>query len=726
MPPGKLFVRIVAVTALSLVLLGASGLFVFQLLYNPYAVPAVPPVVEEQQDTSPVIQVGPYLQLPTPTGMTVMWETGVKLPSRVEYGPTQDLGLVADGRGEGRLHEVPLTGLTPASDYFYRVRSGSLVSEIYHFRTAPPPGTGRWRMAVYGDSRSNPEVHHKVAEQIRQADVNLIVHTGDIVLSGKNHDSWRKEFFEPLGELAHSVPFVTTIGNHEEDAENYFNYVSLPGNERYFGLDFANAHIVCLDSNAWIAKGRDSQQTRWLLEDLRTKRDSTWTFVAFHHPLFSAHATRPIAALRWDWSPILLDPDNHVDGVLTGHDHFYARNYRMGAVADGPAPGVLFLTTAGGGASLYKTKARDYVAREKMTHHFTLFDFDADTATVSAIDTAGEVFDRYVLTKGPTPPDEFCAFEVEDLRQTLRTALAGARPVTLPEQEVGKVDAELRLPTKFAVPVSGQLRWESVEGWTMKAPTSDFTVRPGELFVLPIQAEVAAGPFPRTPTLTIEFTPGKFRNRTIELAPLQLGGPQSIKAAASTGPVEVDGKLTEPAWQAAEAHRLLGLAPRGGRADEVRLLLGKDALFLAVRLDDPAGKVEVKGDPGKVEESRLLLGEEHVRIVLVGGKNNLTFAVSPDQSRYTNLGKTPDGKPVSWQGRAGRDGKSWVVEMAIPRNVLADWSGVKVNVVHRRKDGKDAGEWQLCPAYTLGGDVDLLPDFRPAELPDKFARLETE
>src|SRR5207248_8925810 len=57
---------------------------------------------------------------------------------------------------------------------------------------------------------------------------------GDIVTNGKDHDSWRKQFFDPLTPIARSIPWVSTIGNHESDSENYFSYMALPGNERYF------------------------------------------------------------------------------------------------------------------------------------------------------------------------------------------------------------------------------------------------------------------------------------------------------------------------------------------------------------------------------------------------------------------------------------------------------------------------------------------------------------
>ena len=199
------------------------------------------------------------------------------------------------------LHEVALKDLDPGTRYYYRVHSGSLASAIYELRTAPPPGTKRWRMAVYGDSRSNPATHRKVVEQIAKAGVDLIVHTGDIVLNGKNHDTWRTEFFEPHRGLAHSVPWVSTIGNHERDADNYFSYMALPGNEHFFGFDYANAHIICLDSNAWIEKGRDSPQYEWLASHLKEPRPATWTFVAFQQPALGLGADLPRPGQSCGW-----------------------------------------------------------------------------------------------------------------------------------------------------------------------------------------------------------------------------------------------------------------------------------------------------------------------------------------------------------------------------------------------------------------------------------------
>ena len=100
-------------------------------------------------ERKPAFLVLPYLQLPTTTAMTVMWETNHKLPSRVEFGPTSELGNAFGDSNLVVLHEVRLTGLEPGATYYYRVRSGELVSEIYKFKTAPPPGTKRWRMGLW-------------------------------------------------------------------------------------------------------------------------------------------------------------------------------------------------------------------------------------------------------------------------------------------------------------------------------------------------------------------------------------------------------------------------------------------------------------------------------------------------------------------------------------------------------------------------------------------------
>jgi acid phosphatase type 7 len=666
--------------------------------------------------------VNPYLQLPTPDGITVLWETASKLPGRVEYDPTEALGSTVEQPRATQLHEIGLPRLKPGTTYYYRVRSADQVSSVYSFKSAPPLGTKKWRLAVYGDSRSNPATHAKVAEAIRKANVDLIVHTGDIVTNGKDHDSWRKQFFEPLGDLARSTPWVSTIGNHEADSENYFSYMALPGNERYFAFNFANADIVCLDSNAWIAKGRDSAQVKWLTEHLAAKRDATWTFVAFHHPLFSAHATRPIIPLRWDWAPIFLDPANGVDGVLTGHDHFYARNYRMGRLAAGPQPGVLFLTSAGGGAPLYPCREFDYVAREKSVNHFTLFEFDGDRISVSAHDIAGNEIDRFELTKKPTPPDDFCCYEVEELRRLLREGLVHGPAAVLNNNGPTTIDASLTIPIRFAVPVAGELQWEAVDGWKMKQ-TTPFKLEARQSLTLPLQAEVPAGTLDHNPKLTIAFEKGRFRNRTVEVFPFQLRGPDRVAVGPAQSAPMIDGKLDDRAWQNVAALSLLGLPPRGGRADQVRLLAGRELFFLGAALDD-AAEVKVTEPQGDPEVGALVLREPHCRLELSDGATYHNFVLTPDQHRYHGFKGSDSNAKVEWLAAAASTKAGWSAEMAVPRRLFADWSKVRINVTHRRKVDGQFQDLQLCPSYTHLMNGERIPEVLTSDTTEAFAWIE--
>jgi hypothetical protein len=530
---------------------------------------------------------------------------------------------------------------------------------------------------------------------------------------------------------------VSTIGNHERDSEHYFSYMALPGNERYFSFDFANAQIICLDSNAWIAKGRDSKQYKWLTDHLKKKRTAAWTFVAFHHPLFSAHAVRPINPLRWDWAPALLDPAHRVDGVLTGHDHFYARNYRMGRLQEKSQPGVLFLTTAGGGASLYPTRARDYVAREKSVHHFTLFDFDGDQVNVSAIDTEGKVFDRYLLTKKPTPPDQFCAYEIEELRRALRLALdkqSAVRPARGTKTTV--IDTVLRVPTHLQVPVMGELRWQEPAGWKMKQRTVKFRLKPGQVLQIPLQAEVERRALGHGPRLTIAFEAGKFRNRTVEVYPFKMAGPERVPVGKANRSLALDPAREDRAWRNATSTPLLPLvleSIQGKRpADEVQFLADKDWLYVRAVLSDPEGMVKVPEPDPDTDGSRLVLVGEHVRVLTKSGKKTRTFAVSPDSVRYS----TCDGEeePVkNWRAAVGRRKEAWWVVLAIPRKDYPDLEQVRVNVVHQRKEpgpvrkGKRRyAELELCPTYQMGNDPDRIPDWRAGKASGQPAKLAVE
>ena len=542
--------------------------------------------------SNPLFHVEPYLQYPTPTAISILWETTVLLPGEVEFGETEALGQkIIESDKPRTFHEVRLTGLKPGTLYHYRVRSGEAVSPIYTFRTAPPEGTRRWRLAVYGDSRSNPAVHRAIVEQIARKQVDLIVHTGDMVLNGKNHALWAREFFGPLTPLACRVPIIAVPGNHEGDSPYYFQYFALPGNERYYHFRYANARFICLDSNIQFASSSGSgfdagekppwakEQFAWLEKQLRELDDQTWNFVVFHQPLFSAHATRPISPLRWQWASLLLDPKHPVDAVFNGHDHFYARTWPIASYSELATRGVVFVTTAGGGAPLYRIRPRSYIAAAVPVHHFTLLDFHDDEVTATAYSTSGQILDRFVLRKRSEPKEYFC-WEVEQFRENLRQALSQMSVLTVSEER-SSLGGHLEVANPFRRRLRVLCRWTIPPGWRFPATETTLTLEPGQPLRIPLKAEVHEESVHLLPRLLLEFLPPSeeadsqtgpakesspsageassaalpFRNRTVALYPFKLAGPDSY-TLARVEQVNADGKADEPVWKQTHAVRL--------------------------------------------------------------------------------------------------------------------------------------------------------------------------
>jgi len=263
------------------------------------------------------------------------------------------------------------------------------------------------------------------------------------------------------------------------------------------------------------------------------------------------------------------------------------------------------------------------------------------------------------------------------------------------------------------------LEWQPVEGFRVKEPKAEFRLEPGKPFVLPLRATVAAGRVDLAPKLTITFEP-RFRNRTIEVWPFVLAGPEKVTVERTEKAPTVDGSLNPDAWRpAGDGYMLNGLPPLGGRADRVRLLHDQKRLYLAARLDDPRGDVTVKDGKELADGGRSILNGEHVALVLTDGKTTHTFAVSPERLRcHDSTGADEDAE---WLAGLAADRGAWKVEMAVPLSLYGDWSMVRLNVVHRRKDGMVYREMHLRPSCIPATHPDNISDVVSFPVPERMA-----
>lgn len=254
------------------------------------------------------IDVRPYVQDRGPTSAWILWETTSGEESRVEWGPTEALGTSSTGTalttdGAFRVHEVELTPLSPATRYYYRVHTGTASSATYHFRTpALPEAETSFRMIAVSDMQhdlANIEVWGDVIHggildflsteaPLPDDALAFVLIPGDLVDNGTRHAEWVDEFFAPAADLMAHVPFYPVLGNHERNADFYYDFFRMPEGgpnpDRYWTMDHGNVRVIGLDSNMVALGGEQEAFLEDALTTACTANEIDFVFVELHHP----------------------------------------------------------------------------------------------------------------------------------------------------------------------------------------------------------------------------------------------------------------------------------------------------------------------------------------------------------------------------------------------------------------------------------------------------------
>ena len=336
---------------------------------------------------------GPCLQNVQPDQATIVWETRWEEPGTVEFGPTPDLGRTIEDAAPVRIHKVTLTGLAPKTTYHYRVPTGREPAATEAFTTAFV-GEGPFSFAVYGDSRSNPEVHGQVVRLIQSWRPDFVLHTGDLT-SGWGYSAWGRDFFRPAAPLIATTCLWPAQGNHDLQGNFYFDFFALPKPERWYTFRWGNARFFALDTNAlW---PYPEEQQGWL--DAELARDpATWTIVFLHAPPYSGGTHGGDALIRELLVPIF--EKRHVDLVFAGHDHIYERTVPLRAGERDERNGVTYVVTGGGGAPLYRFTPESCTASGASCYHACLVKMNGSDLHFEARDTTGMLLDTFDLRKG--------------------------------------------------------------------------------------------------------------------------------------------------------------------------------------------------------------------------------------------------------------------------------------------------------------------------------------
>jgi len=358
--------------------------------------------VSEPPPEPAAVRKGPYLIYEgSNTSMKVLWQLDNTTDCTINWGLDTSYSLgTADTTeyGTDHQHKYTITGLSPATKYYYEVVDVGTGS----FWTAPADSATSVKFIAYGDTRTYPAAHDAVNAQMINTYTNdpeyqtIVLHVGDWIEVDTEAD-WTSDFFNPTApntrDLQANVPINGCMGNHEGSGTVYQKYWPYPYvGGRYWSFDYGPAHIAIVDQYPW-----STAQSTWLDSDLANS-NKQWKFLVFHEPGWSAKGGHENNKTVQDNIQPLCEQYG-VDIVFAGHNHYYAR----GAVPyhkyiEDDSKFVHHITTGGGGAPLRDPAANEYIVISANTYNFCEINIQGSTLRFTALDEEGSAIDSFVVT----------------------------------------------------------------------------------------------------------------------------------------------------------------------------------------------------------------------------------------------------------------------------------------------------------------------------------------
>ena len=373
---------------------------------------------------------GPYLQWPTRSAMTIMWETSCPASSQVAYYETKQVSHGLNGRFETLrgsqkivkdadlvdIHTMTLTDLMPDTTYHYQVRSMDgaghvVVSEEHPLKTAvheDEPLSFAVTSEMGGSGQD--DVGPRIFSQIERYRPEFLLIVGDAVRRGSVYEDWDRTLFFPGKRLFVHTPFYLCPGNHEECSPWFHRFVSYPEPKNYYAFDYGNAHFVALDStsendyrNGKITPGElgkgfmpGSPQYEFLVRDLESTR-ATWKFVFFHYPPYVSgdYQVKDMRVL----CPVF--EEYGVDLVFNSHTIVYERSHPLRDGQVDEKAGVIYVVAGGAGSrpNWFHHKRAWHTAQARAVPHLIQIVIAGKRLELWAIDDQGHLFDTLVLSK---------------------------------------------------------------------------------------------------------------------------------------------------------------------------------------------------------------------------------------------------------------------------------------------------------------------------------------
>ena len=323
----------------------------------------------------------PYLQLGTPTSMTIVWRTTTSTTSVVEYGTVFGSYPNSVTGAAGADHYVTITGLSPATRYFYRLGTGGTAgggTNQHFFVTSPTTGTAQpFRFWAFGDSGICSPIQTTILNSMLTYTAtngpvpDLFLHTGDVAQVSGADDEYTDCHLAYYKDVLRHTPFWPTHGNHDSYSSScsgnpftctgpYYSTFVLPaageaggvasGSEAFYSWNYGNTHFISL--SGYYDRSSTGLMAQWLQQDLASPSatGAQWIVVYWHQPPYTkgthdSDTEIECREMRENINPIL--EAGGVDLVLNGHSHGYERSFLIDGTYTTPTPTYSTLVSQG-------------------------------------------------------------------------------------------------------------------------------------------------------------------------------------------------------------------------------------------------------------------------------------------------------------------------------------------------------------------------------------------
>lgn len=320
------------------------------------------------------ISIGPYVQNLSTDRATIVWYTNTATPGALRYSVTSGQWLGPVNVASATVHAAEVTGLKPNTKYFYEVSDGKTTLATgpdYFFVTQPPVGSRvPFSFIAAGDLGDGSQTQIDVAARMmaERPKHKFALFLGDITYTNGTSGGYLKDYFPIYQDLIRNFCAWPALGNHDVDdgvAGAYAEFFYTPANnsagiENYYSFDYANAHIISLDSEISVSGDDLIKQLDWAKKDLSDakSRGQRWLIAVFHRPPYSFGTHEDDDFTKPTFVPVLEAAG--VDLVLCGHSHVAERSFLLNNhkivsndlsnyPKNGAAPGTVYVVSGSGG-----------------------------------------------------------------------------------------------------------------------------------------------------------------------------------------------------------------------------------------------------------------------------------------------------------------------------------------------------------------------------------------